>query len=850
MTSKHQSSAAGTGWASDLIGRTFGGDFEILSEIGRGGMGVVFKARQVSLDRMVAFKVLSQNLGLTDQAVARFRREAQATAKLHHPNIVPIYAQGNEGETYYYAMELVEGTSLYDIISEMRGTSPGDRMGGSARVKTGGSSVAPDMALAETELLPGGSGTDRLGTGSGGRGSVGRGSRGSRIEEDPRFARYDEAFFDSIARQIRDVADALDYAHRHGVIHRDIKPHNLMEGHNQRLCLTDFGLARVLEQPGMTQTGEFVGSPLYMSPEQITGRGGPVGVASDIYSLGATLYEWLTLSPPFPGATREQVISQVITSESLPPRSRNRRVPLDLETICTKALEKDPSKRYKSAADLRDDLTRFLGRGKIKAQRAGVFKSAAKVISRRRLAATVVGFACIVAALSFMLIKERRTTRELETIADARRVEPQRPTPAPIAESGPTPTLAPATTNRMLEDRLNIGKQLAEMIKPSVLTGIFTTGDSETGEVKPYESVTVGQRIGAMYVVADREAKQGQLQALKNGELDANSSEGLYLQALDATTAGIALAKLNASIHAATDARAALLLHAWILCQLDRPDDMLADIEIVLGEFDVMPADEAYSAEALMTRAAARILKGEYESALADLDALPKSTARDYRVKVLTGIAHEGEGNHDDALLAYGEALTFNPECVLARMRSAKLYLKRDKPDTALAHLDFVLTVEPGNADALELRGQGYDQNKQYAEAFADYLAAYDISHRAELIPKAGFAQINLQASKGESSSAKESKNENDAEPNPQMEPKDAQKQDLFPKADPSGKTGAVLDRLKNAIDGVSVFFSPRLWSNSRADRGNLKRVLPKTQSREPNPPFARTNASPHEQCA
>src|SRR5262249_27350510 len=157
-------------------------------------------------------------------------------------------------------------------------------------------------------------------------------------------------YFDTVARMIAEVADALVYAHQQGVIHRDIKPSNLLLSPQGRLSVNDFGLARLLEQPGMTMTGEFVGTPKYMSPEQITAGRTPLAHRTDIYSLGATLYEILTFQPPFTGERRDQVLAQILHKEPKPPRKVNRQIPIDLETICLKAMEKDPDRRYQTAA--------------------------------------------------------------------------------------------------------------------------------------------------------------------------------------------------------------------------------------------------------------------------------------------------------------------------------------------------------------------------------------------------------------------------------------------------------------------------------------------------------------------
>ncbi len=186
---------------------------------------------------------------------------------------------------------------------------------------------------------------------------------------------------------IADVAEALDHAHEHGVIHRDVKPSNLLLGPDGRLSINDFGLARMLEQPGMTISGEFVGSPLYMSPEQITAGRVSIDHRTDIYSLGATLYELLTFQPPFPGETRDQVLSQILHKEPVPPRRLNRKVPVDLETICMKAIERDPDRRYLTAEQLAKDLRAFVNRHAISARRLGFIGRTAKYVKRNPIAA-------------------------------------------------------------------------------------------------------------------------------------------------------------------------------------------------------------------------------------------------------------------------------------------------------------------------------------------------------------------------------------------------------------------------------------------------------------------------------
>ena len=355
------------------------GDFQIVRELGRGGMGVVYEARQVSLNRRVALKVLSGGLGLTPKAVQRFRREAEAAARLHHTNIVPIYATGEEQGTHFYAMELIDGPSLDQVIRQMRA---GDGKEQSPSTASGNDGLAPALAETGPYVDAGNFGhvTAELSSSSLGSGS---------------------GYFDTVARMVAEVADALDYAHREGVIHRDIKPSNLLLSPAGRLSINDFGLARILEQPGMTMTGEFVGTPAYMSPEQIAAGRTPIDHRTDVYSLGATLYELLTQRPPFTGERRDQVLAQILHKEPRAPRKVNAKVPVDLETICLKALEKDPDRRYQTAGAMAEDLRRYVNRFAISARRAGAVQRLVKWVRRRPgVAATAVlaGVLAVVAA--------------------------------------------------------------------------------------------------------------------------------------------------------------------------------------------------------------------------------------------------------------------------------------------------------------------------------------------------------------------------------------------------------------------------------------------------------------------
>ena len=265
------------------------GDYEIIREIARGGMGVVFEARQVSLNRKVALKMILAGQLANDTDVKRFYTEAEAAANLDHPGIVPIFEVGQHEDQHYFSMGFVEGQTLSQRLTE--GPLPGR---------------------------------------------------------------------EAAALMVR-VAEAIEYAHQRGVIHRDLKPANILLDQNGNPRVTDFGLAKRIEgDSGLTGSGQIMGTPSYMPPEQAGGQRGEVGPAADVYALGATLYALVTGRPPFQASTAMDTVLMVIGDEPVPPRRLNASIPLDLETICLKCLEKEAGKRYASAAALGADLRRFL----------------------------------------------------------------------------------------------------------------------------------------------------------------------------------------------------------------------------------------------------------------------------------------------------------------------------------------------------------------------------------------------------------------------------------------------------------------------------------------------------------
>src|ERR1044071_7045492 len=298
-----------TAHAAELLGEL--GDYELLEEIGRGGQGVVFRARQKTLNRIVALKVISLGQWASKAHLKRFRREAEAAASLNHPSIVPIYEVGERDGSCYFSMQFIEGGQLDEAVRRAR------------------------MSIRQA------------------------------------------------AEFIAKVARTVHYAHEHGILHRDIKPGNILLDEKGEPHLTDFGLARLLDtESTVTRTVEVMGTPSYMAPEQASGKNAELTSATDVYGLGAVLYQLLTNHPPFAGGTTYETIKLLLDTEPRPPRQLNSKIDRELSTICLKCLEKDPKRRYSSALALAKDLEHCLKREPIQAKPSGIFTHARKWVRR------------------------------------------------------------------------------------------------------------------------------------------------------------------------------------------------------------------------------------------------------------------------------------------------------------------------------------------------------------------------------------------------------------------------------------------------------------------------------------
>ena len=369
------------------------GDFRLLRELGRGGMGVVYEAEQISLGRRVALKLLPATIFRDPVKRRRFEREAKAAAKLHHTNIVPVHGFAEHEGTPYYVMQFIPGLGLDVVIDELGHSRAGGRTSDPTRPRAG-EDLAMSVALARSLIGDDGAGTagwkvpgndaptltsdggitpdpvslTRLDRGSSGSHSTSGihlpGQSGSGVG-DP--ARKRTTYWESVARIGVQVAGALAYAHKLGVLHRDIKPANLLLDLDGIVWVTDFGLAKADDSDDLTHTGDLLGTLRYMPPEAFEGR---TDARGDVYALGLTLFELIALRPAYDERDRNKLVKQVSTGD--PPRLRKLRkdAPRDLVTIVEKAIDKDPARRYQTGGVLVDDLQRFLDGRPITARRA------------------------------------------------------------------------------------------------------------------------------------------------------------------------------------------------------------------------------------------------------------------------------------------------------------------------------------------------------------------------------------------------------------------------------------------------------------------------------------------------
>jgi serine/threonine protein kinase/formylglycine-generating enzyme required for sulfatase activity len=430
------------------------GDFEIIRVLGRGGMGIVYEAEQVSLGRHVALKLLTVHPHRDARQKRRFEREAKSAARLHHTNIVPVFGVGEHEGTPYYVMQFIRGQGLDQVSRELRRLKEGAVATGKHEIEIDGQPHDQAAAAVACSLLTGCLG--QPGTMNGTDSGPAPDSDPEDLTPEPTFAILSSpggmisdvpipahpedswaelrpgdvddsdwpssgvrgsTFWHGVARIGAQVAEALDYAHRQGIIHRDIKPSNLLLDARGTVWVTDFGLAKTDDNLDLTHTGDVLGTLRYMPPEAFEGRSGPAG---DVYSLGLTLYELMAFQPAFDEKDQARLIKQVTTEEPEPLGRRNPEVPRDLRTVIHKAIEREPSGRYQSAAELAADLQRFINDEPIRARRISTIDRLTRWIRRHKSVAALSALAALllVAVTAISSLAAIRLKKERDAVVD------------------------------------------------------------------------------------------------------------------------------------------------------------------------------------------------------------------------------------------------------------------------------------------------------------------------------------------------------------------------------------------------------------------------------------------------
>jgi serine/threonine protein kinase/Flp pilus assembly protein TadD len=744
------------------------GDFRIIREVGRGGMGVVYEAEQISLGRRVALKVLPFAATMDPRHLQRFHNEARAAASLEHPHIVPVYGVGCERGIHYYAMKFIDGQPLASLIKQQR-ADPASR----ERQRPEGPPGADTPGSPEPLTAP---------------------AAAARTQRAPR----DATAFRQIAAWGIQAAEALEHAHSLGVVHRDIKPANLMIDGHGALWVTDYGLARTAADAGLTMTGDVLGTLRYMSPEQALAKHGLVDHRTDIYSLGVTLYELLTGTPAVGGKDREEILNAITLQERRPPRALDAAIPRDLETIVLKAMEKSPTDRYGMAQEMADDLERFLKDEPIRARRPALIQRARKWCRRHRAFVTAALSVLLIAVVlgsgtaSWWLQKRAAAEREVElALAEAIRYQDKGQWAEGLSAARRAEgLLAGGSINAALQKRvrqrrgeLEMAKRLSDIpIQIHASAGDYSRGDVASAYARAFREFGIdvtaldpgeaAERIRATSIsvqlveALDEWAGPGKTEGAKpdsqqllaiasavdpdplrnrlrdilgHGDLAAMkelaaSEETVPLGpgALDRLASGLDRARAHQEA-------VALLWRA----QRAYPGDFSINEDLALGCLDMTPPrlDEAIRfftvAVALHPEnpgahinLGSALLHGKYPH---DLDA----AIEEFRAAVRLapgylysynnlGAALRRKGDLDGAIRAYREALPFQPDLPVLRLNLGSALDKKGEFDEAAKELREAIRLLPGAPEGYLALGQVLRHKLQFAEAQKVYRAGLE----------------------------------------------------------------------------------------------------------------------------
>lgn len=669
-------------------------DYELISEIGRGGMGIVYKAIQPKLNRQVAIKVLPALMGVVrPEAKARFRREAELAASLDHTNIISIHDYGEADGTLFYAMQLIRGRSLRDVLDEIEQTGAVDCVVGE--------SSDPDRSR-------------RTGDGPG----AGR------------------LYYRRVAQWIAEVADALQYAHEHGVMHRDIKPANLLLTEDGKLMISDFGLARAAQAHALTRTSSLIGTCRYMAPEQLDPERGEPDHRVDVYALGATLYELLAFRPMFNAPDDRQVMHQIASREPPEPHRVVRTVPRELETICLKAIQKAPGARYPSAGAFADDLRRWLLDLPIGARRGSVATRAARFARRHRAACALAGASLALAgACGVFWIKYERASaataaarldeaaqrtsallgRAETLLRDERYDDALAILDGALGADPPAPgavhlkAIALTRTGRTDEARALLAPAVER--DPADWRSCYLLGMLTHGSHTP-AGVAMRARDADVDVAVRRSATIGALLA-EVERLHPRSPEALCLRSCVEPDHARAIELLDRALDLDPAFTDAMIEKAVRLGCMDRFADSLELLDAAIA------ADRGgHRVHGLRGIALYRLGRwGESEAAFTDAIA---RNSREVDWWYDRAAARTYSGNLAGAVDDATRAIELNPDYAFAYVARGRAYAGLARPAEATADYDRAAALDPGNADVYAERGLLRWQAGRYDQSLAD----------------------------------------------------------------------------------------------------------------------------------
>jgi len=649
------------------------GDYELLDEIGRGGQGVVYRARQKSLNRTVALKVIGLGRWASTPHLRRFRHEAESAARLEHPQIVPIYEIGERDGSCYFSMKFIEGGHLDEVVRR-----------------------DPMSTRRAVELLV-------------------------------------------------KIAHTVQFAHERGILHRDIKPGNILLDRKGEPHLTDFGLARLIEQEStVTNSFDVLGTPSYMSPEQAGGRVKELTPAADVYALGAVFYHMLTGQPPFAGGTTYETIRMVLETEPRKPRLWNSKADVDLETICLKCLEKDPQRRYSSALALAEDLERWLRHEPIRARRSGIFIRSRKWVRRNPAAAILVPSLAALAAVVGVMVWNSESNRPppagiavlpFENLSDANESASfadgiQDDILTKLAKIADLKVISrtsvmqyrSARNIRQIGDALRVSHVLEGSVRRNagrihLNTQLIDTRTDTHVWAEEYDrdlndifaiQTEIAQKVAEHLHAKISSAEKSAIEQPPTSDLAAfdlyNRAKNLFLAATNSNSGKEDLLEAADLLNQAL-ARDPSYFEAY--CQLGGIHDLLYILghdhsprRLGLAEAAVDAALRLRPAagEAHLARAA-NLYSGylNYDEALSELELARKSLPNDCRVFELLGLIDNRRGKFEEALTQLEHAMELDPRNVyrLEQIAQTYYYLRR-YPEERAAY-DRALAIDPNN---------------------------------------------------------------------------------------------------------------------------------------------------------